>query len=219
MAAVSSQNSTSSEELAASTHPAPAANHVERKVPQHLRRLYAATIPFGIGCGISLGLTPTYLPKLGFTEQNIGTLSTFFAAGLVLFALPIGVLIKRFSAERMMAACLLLYGLCLIAFPHATTYNGIAFVRFFDGMGTVGVWVASETILLAHARREHKAYLTTLYAIFLASGYVIGPLAAMGLDLIVPKTVSFAVGERSRCSVRYSCCWYCRRYHRRRVFL
>src|SRR5690349_1642284 len=105
MARVASQNLSSSDELAASAHPAPAAkatNQVERKVPTHLRRLYAATIPFGIGCGISLGLTPTYLPKLGFNEQNIGTLSIFFAAGLVLFALPVGKLIRKFSAERMM---------------------------------------------------------------------------------------------------------------------
>jgi len=167
---------------------------VERTVPSHLRRLYAATIPFGIGCGISLGLTPTHLPKLGFTKQNIGSLSVFFAAGLVLFALPVGVLIRRFSAERMMAICLVGYGLCLIAFPYATTYESIAFVRFFDGMSTVGVWVASETILLAHARREHKAYLTTLYAIFLASGYVMGPFASMGLAKVVPNTVSFAIG-------------------------
>ncbi len=182
-----SQNRPASDELSPTTQP------VARTVPAHLRRLYAATIPFGIGCGISLGLTPTHLPKLGFTKQNIGTLSIFFAAGLVLFALPVGMLIRRFSAERMMAFSLLGYGLCLIAFPHATTYESIAFVRFFDGMSTVGVWVASETILLAHARREHKAYLTTLYAIFLASGYVIGPFASIGLASVVPNTASFAI--------------------------
>lgn len=192
MAAVT-QNPSPSDELSTYAPQAPT-SLTKRKVPTHLRRLYAATVPFGIGCGISLGLTPTHLPKLGFTKQNIGSLSVFFAAGLVLFALPVGVLIRRFSAERIMAASLFCYGLTLIAFPYATTYESIAFVRFFDGMGTVGVWVASETILLAHARKEHKAYLTTLYAIFLASGYVIGPFASMGLAKVVPNTVSFAIG-------------------------
>lgn len=194
MAAVSSQNQSSSDESAAPTHLAPAAK-VDRTVPTHLRRLYAATIPFGIGCGISLGLTPTYLPTLGFTEQNIGTLSIFFAAGLVLFALPVGKLIRKFSAERVMSISLLIYGASLIAFPWVKTYEGIGFVRFFDGMSTIGVWVASETILLGHARREHKAYLTTLYAIFLASGYVVGPFVSLGLKLAhATPELSFAIG-------------------------
>ena len=198
MARVSSQNLSSSDELAASTRAAPAAkatNQGDRKVPTHLRRLYAATIPFGIGCGISLGITPTYLPKLGFNEQNIGTLSIFFAAGLVLFALPVGKLIRKFSAERIMCLSLLVYGITLIAFPWVKTYQGIGFVRFFDGMATIGVWVASETILLGHAPREHKAYLTTLYAIFLASGYVVGPFASMILKLAnATPELSFAIG-------------------------
>lgn len=167
----------------------------ERGVPRHLKRLYAATIPFGIGCGISLGITPTYLPKLGFNEQNIGTLSLFFAAGLVLFALPVGAFIRKFSAERVMYLSLFIYGITLIAFPWFTSYEGIGFVRFFDGMGTIGVWVASETILLGHAPRSHKAYLTTLYAIFLASGYVIGPFVSLGLAMAhVSEQLSFAIG-------------------------
>jgi MFS family permease len=161
-----SQNDTSSADVPAplnSNTSSPGNSNVERKVPKHLKRLYAATIPFGIGCGISLGITPTYLPKLGFNEQNIGTLSLFFAAGLVLFALPVGALIRKFSAERVMYLSLFIYGITLIAFPWFTSYEGIGFVRFFDGMATIGVWVASETILLGHAPRTHKAYLTTLY--------------------------------------------------------
>jgi MFS family permease len=199
MAAVASHIPTSSEELAASTLPAPAANVpaaiVERKVPQHLRRLYAATIPFGIGCGVSLGLTPLYLDAHGFTKEDIGRLSLSFAAGLVLFSLPVGMLIRRFSAERVLAFCLFGYAVCLLAFPHMTTFNSIGIVRFFDGVFTIGVWVGSETVLLAQARKEHKAYLTTLYAIWLASGYVIGPFLARGLASIhSTDQVSFAAG-------------------------
>jgi MFS family permease len=57
----------------------------------------------------------------------------------------------------------------------------------------VGVWVGSETVLLQHARKEHKAYLTTLYTIWLALGYVIGPIAATALAYLAPNTISFAV--------------------------
>lgn len=187
-----SLNQSSSDEIAAyvpPTVPVPIVRHV----PPHLRRLYAATVPFGIGCGISLGLTPLHLRNNGYTEKNMGTLSLFFGAGLVLFSLPVGTLIRRFSAERMLMLSLFGYAACLIAFPFASTYESIALVRFFDGVCTVGVWVGSETVLLQHARKEYKAYLTTLYAIWLSLGYVIGPGLATGLRYIAPNTITFAV--------------------------
>ena len=179
--------------MAAYAPPTTPSPGLKRKVPEHLRRLYAATVPFGIGCGISLGLTPLHLRNNGYTEKNMGTLSLFFGAGLVLFSLPVGTLIRRFSAERMLALSLLGYAVCLIAFPFASSYESIAFVRFFDGVCTVGVWVGSETVLLQHARKEYKAYLTTLYAIWLSLGYVIGPGLATGLRYIAPNTITFAV--------------------------
>jgi MFS family permease len=43
---------------------------------------------------------------------------------------------------------------------------------------SVGIWVSCETILLARAERGMKAYVTTLYAVSIAIGYVVGPLAA-----------------------------------------
>src|SRR5690349_22235369 len=49
-------------------------------------------------------------------------------------------------------------------FPYTTLFRS-----------SVGVWVSSETILLTRARREHKAYVTSIYAIAIAVGYVLGP--------------------------------------------
>lgn len=159
-----------------------------------LRRLYATTLPFGIACGISIGLTSVHLNRIGFTKEQIGFLALFFGAGLVLFALPVGAIIRRFSAERVLAASLLGYAACLVAFPFALTFGSVAGVRFVDGLFTIGIWVSSETVLLAQAQKKHKAYLTTLYAIWLASGYVAGPLMAMGMDHFIPATYSFSVG-------------------------
>lgn len=166
-----------------------------RHVTPQLRRLYYMTLPFGIACGISIGLTSVHLDQqLHFSKETIGILSLFFGLGLVVSALPVGALIKRFSAERVLAISLLGYSLCVLAFPHAPTFTTIGIVRFLDGIFTIGIWVSSETVLLSQSKLEHKAYLTTLYAIWLASGYVIGPLSAMGMSYFVPNTVSFAVG-------------------------
>nr|WP_153822788.1 MFS transporter [Polyangium spumosum] len=150
-------------------------------------------MPFGIACGISIGLTAVYLNKVGYTKAQIGDLAVFFGAGLVLFALPVGAIIRRFSAERVLAASLLGYACCLVAFPFAPSFASVAAVRFVDGLFTIGIWVSSETVLLAQAKKEHKAYLTSLYAIWLASGYVAGPLMATGMAYFVPATVSFSV--------------------------
>lgn len=162
-------------------------------VTPQLRRLYATTLPFGIACGISIGLTSVHLNRVGFSKEAIGFLALFFGAGLVLFALPVGALIRRFSAERVLAACLFGYAACLVAFPFATSFASVAGVRFIDGLFTIGIWVSSETVLLAQAKKEYKAYLTTLYAIWLASGYVAGPLMATGMDHFIPATYSFSV--------------------------
>lgn len=194
MAAVP-QQSTSSDSPAVPPSSKGPAHAGTRKVPEHLKRLYTATVLFGTGCGVSLGLTPLYLNDLGFTKQDLGTLSLFFSASLVLFSLPAGILIRRFSAERVLAACLFGYAISLVIFPHMKTYQSIALVRAFDGLSTIGVWVASETVLLAQAPKTYKAYLTTLYAIALALGYVIGPFLAQGITYITTDPrIPFAVG-------------------------
>jgi MFS family permease len=71
------------------------------------------------------------------------------------------------------------------------SYAAIATVRLFDGACSVGVWVSSETILLSRAGRKNKAFVTSLYAIVVAIGYVIGPLLARALVTVAPFSVGF----------------------------
>jgi MFS family permease len=163
-----------------------------RYVDDHLRRLYQITFLFGLACGISIALTSVHLDAQGYTKQSIGTLAAFFASGIVLFAWPMGALVRRFSSKRTLSVMLLGYAATVTAFPLLPSYASIASVRFFDGACSVGVWVSSETILLGRAPREHKAYLTTLYAIALACGYMVGPLLALVIVRYLPVSAAFA---------------------------
>lgn len=147
-------------------------------ITRHLAPLYRGTFLFGIACGISIALTPLLLDEQGYKKEEIGTLALFFAAGLVLFAVPVGIVLRRFGGKRTLTAALFGYAIAVAAFPFMKSYGAIALVRFFDGVFSIGVWVSSETILLARADRKHKGHLTSLYAIWLASGYVVGPVAA-----------------------------------------
>lgn len=162
-------------------------------IDAHLRVLFRSTLLFGIACGISIGLSSLHLDAIGFSKEKIGYLATFFGAGVVLSALPAGILIRRVSAKWTLVVSLILYSTTVVAFPFLRSFEAIAAVRFMDGVFSAGAWVGSETILLMRAEPGRKAYLTTLYAIWLSSGYVAGPLLAMGVVYVAPMYVAFII--------------------------
>ena len=164
-----------------------------RPLDPNVRLLYQATFLFGMACGISISITSLHLDANGYTEGNIGWLAVAFAFGIVLFSLPAGALIRRFSAKTTLIASLVSYAACVTAFPFLPSFGSIAVVRFIDGVSSVGIWVASETILLSRTRNEDKAHFTSLYAIYLSSGYVLGPALANRLVLVMPMRLAFVV--------------------------
>jgi MFS family permease len=141
-------------------------------------RLFRTTFLFGLGCGISVALTALYLDARGFGKQDIGTLAAWFASGIVLAALPAGALMRSLSPGRVLPCALAGYALSVVAFPFAEGYAQVAAVRFLDGVCSVVIWVSSETLLLSRAGPSNKAHLTSLYAVYLALGYGLGPLLA-----------------------------------------
>src|SRR5690349_930577 len=165
----------------------------ERVSDANIYRVYAITLALGVAYGLAIAVLAVYLDQRGFGEIAIGKLAGFFAGGLVCFSLPLGALIRRFSAKRTLAAALFGYALTISVFPLLNSFAGIAAVRFIDGACSVGVWVSSETILLTRAKREHKAYVTSLYAIAIAVGYVLGPLAARLATALMPLGYTFEV--------------------------
>jgi len=165
----------------------------ERVSDANIYRVYAITLALGVAYGLAISVLAVYLDQRGFGEIAIGKLAGFFAGGLVCFSLPLGALIRRFSAKKTLAAALFGYALTISVFPLLHSFGGIAAVRFVDGACSVGVWVSSETILLTRAKREHKAYVTSIYAIAIAVGYVLGPLAARLAMALMPLAYTFEV--------------------------
>jgi predicted MFS family arabinose efflux permease len=147
-------------------------------IEPNIARLYRATFLFGIACGISIALSSLHLDALGFGKRDIGTLAAWFASGVVLISIPAGALIRRWSARTTLIASLIGYAACVAAFPFVRSYSAIAAVRALDGAFSVGIWVSSETILLSRADEGRKAHLTSLYAVWLSCGYIVGPLLA-----------------------------------------
>jgi len=155
--------------------------------------VYAATLLLCTGYGLAISLTSLHLDARHFTRGDIGGLAAWFALGIVALSIPAGALIRRFSARAVLLTSLLGYAACVTTFPHLLSYRAIAAARVLDGAFSVGVWVASETILLSRAGKDHKAFITSLYAVTVALGYVLGPLVARGVVAVTRPSTAFAV--------------------------
>jgi MFS family permease len=165
----------------------------ERVADPNIFRVYWATIALGVAYGIAISVLGVYLDDRGFPKRDIGRLAAVFACGIVAMSLPMGALIRRFSAKVTLAASFFGYALTVSAFPLLDDFAAIATVRFLDGACSVGVWVSSETILLRRARRDHKAFVTSLYAIAVAVGYIVGPLVASAWTTWLPLAHAFGL--------------------------
>ncbi len=143
--------------------------------------VYIAILLVGTAYGTSLAVLAIYLDREHFDAPQIGALAACFASGIVLLSLPMGSLVRRFTARRVLITSLAGYALTVALFPSLHGFAPVAIARFFDGAFSVGVWVSCETILLSRAESHHKAFVMSLYAISLAVGYIVGPFAAKGL--------------------------------------
>jgi MFS family permease len=157
--------------------------------------VYLTILLLGVSYGLALSIAGVFLEARGFDKPQIGWLVTFFAGGIGALAVPSGALLARFGPKRVLVASLVGYAVAATAFPLMSSYVGFGVVRFFDGAFSVGVWVSSETILLARAPKAEKAFFMSVYAIALAAGYVIGPILNRGLIEVAPReTAFFAAG-------------------------
>ena len=142
----------------------------------NIRVIYATILLLGVAYGLAISLIANFLEKRGFKKEEIGSLAIWFAGGIVALSIPSGALIRRFSGKAVLVASLSGYAVTVFLFPFMPSYLTIGGLRFLDGAFSVGVWVSSETILLSRAPPKDKAHVTSLYAISLALGYVIGPI-------------------------------------------
>ncbi len=153
--------------------------------------------------GLAIALVSPFLEKYGFTASDIGNLATFFAAGVVLFSLPVGNLIRKYSARAVLLVSLVGYAVVIAMFPYFQGFWEIALLRFLDGAFSAGIWVACETQLLMRAEADNKAYVTSLYAISMAVGYIIGPILGYQLGEEQMHLSFVGAGILSLCSAAF----------------
>jgi len=167
-------------------------------------RIYGITLALGVAYGTAISVIGTFLTERGVSKLDIGQLAVWFASGIVVFSLPMGPLVRRFSAKYTLAASLAGYAAAVAVFPFTHSFWALAALRFFDGACSVGVWVSSESILLARSGKRNKAFATSLYAVAVACGYVGGPLLAFVCGKLLPQQFAFIMaGVIAICTSAY----------------
>lgn len=153
--------------------------------------VYAAIFLLGIAYGMAIALLPLELVHRGFSEGQMGTMASVFALGIVVLSLPMGAIVKRITPQRALLISLVGYAATVGAFPMLHHVIPVGISRFADGAFSVGIWVSCETILLERAEKEHRAFVTSLYAMSMAIGYIAGPLVARGIIAQFPSAWAF----------------------------
>ncbi len=153
--------------------------------------IYAAVLLLGVAYGTSIAVLAIHLDAHGIPKIAMGGLAAAFATGIVALSLPAGWLVQRVGAKKTLLGALVGYSVCVGCFPFLSTVTALSVARFFDGAFSVGVWVAAETALLKRSDKANKAFVMSLYAISLAVGYVLGPLASTLLVRVSGTSATF----------------------------
>jgi MFS family permease len=169
-------------------------NALQNKIDDpNVIRIYLATLGLGTAYGMAISVIAVFLKDHGYTETDIGSLAAWFAAGIMLTAVASGWIVETFGAKRVLVGALLTYAATVALFPFAPSYAAIAGLRVIDGAASVLVWVASETILVARARRDIKAFVTSIYGMSIAVGYGVGSGSAFLAAKVLPNDRVFLV--------------------------
>ncbi|HEY2517112.1 MAG TPA: MFS transporter [Polyangiaceae bacterium] len=160
---------------------------------KNIWRIYRAVLLLGVAYGLAVAVISLHLDALGFHKETIGGLAAWFASGIVLLAVPAGRLVRVFGGKRTLTASLFGYAASVTIFPLLTSFAAIAAARFVDGACSACLWVSFETILLRRADETNKAHVMSVYAMAMAIGYVLGPLAANGVVKALPLPAAFVV--------------------------
>lgn len=153
--------------------------------------VFASIFLLGIAYGMAIALLPLSLERRGFSKGEMGALASVFALGIVALSLPMGAIVKRFTPQRTLLAALVGYAVTVGIFPVLHHIVPVGISRFADGAFSVGIWVSCETILLERADKEHRAFVTSLYAMSMAVGYIAGPLVARAIIAGFPSAWAF----------------------------
>lgn len=101
-------------------------------------------------------LLPTYVDELGLSKAQAGVLSSAYAVGALIAALPAGFLASRFGPRRIVYAGLLLLAGSSVAVGEASQVTSLDAARFVQGVSGSMIWSGALTWLIAAAPLDRR---------------------------------------------------------------
>jgi DHA1 family inner membrane transport protein len=109
------------------------------------------------------GLLPQMAEDLGVSQSRIGLLVTILAATIVITAVPLTALTRRFSRKSVLVSTLLIFSVANVLAALAPTFEVLAGARILSGMAQGLFWsvIGPYTALLVHRKQLAKGIAVT----------------------------------------------------------
>src|SRR5262245_31698892 len=120
-------------------------------------------------------LLPAYAAALGLSKSAVGVLAGAFAGGVLVTALPSGLLASRLGLRRTLLLGLGLTGATSVLFGLASSWSFLVTTRFSAGIGSACSWTAAVGWLARAAPRERRGELIGFAISAAVAGAFLGP--------------------------------------------
>jgi len=134
-------------------------------------------------------LLPSYRDELGLSKTAAGVLSASYAAGTLLGSLPVGALIARFGAKRILLAGLALMSSTSLGFGFAQDIVLLDASRFMQGVGGACSWGAGLAWLIGAAPPDRRGELIGAAIAAAIGGVLLGPVLGGAATVASPELV------------------------------
>jgi len=152
--------------------------------------------------GLLIPVFPQYAPRLGVDEQVLGAVFGVYAAMLLFFSIPMGLLSDRVGRRPLIVVGMLLLALATALFGFSTTFTHLVVARTFQGVSAAATWSAGLALLAdtCDPARLGEKMGVALSAVGL--GTVLGPVvggllfeyAGYMATFLVPAVLAASVG-------------------------
>ena len=120
-------------------------------------------------------LLPSYAASLGLSKSAVGILAGAFATGVLVAALPSGLLASRFGLRPTLLLGLGLTGVTCVIFGLSATWSLLVLTRFAAGLGSACSWTAAVGWLARTAPPERRGELIGFAISAAVAGAFLGP--------------------------------------------
>lgn len=101
--------------------------------------------------------------ELGLEGQQANIALCIFFVPYIIFEVPSNVLMKKLNPHVWLAACILIFGIIMIAQGFVKSYSGLLATRFFLGLAEAGIFPGSFYLISFWYKKEESQKRFTVY--------------------------------------------------------